>query len=84
MGVCSLHPQQGISTGDYDEAGVKRAIAAAAKKTVVLASPEKLDTASPFRIAPMEGVGAIIVNAGVPETLLAPYRDMGIEVVLAD
>jgi DeoR/GlpR family transcriptional regulator of sugar metabolism len=83
MGVCGLHPEQGISTGDYDEAGVKRAIAAAAQRTVVLASPEKLDTASPFQIAPMASVGAIIVNAGVPEALLAPYRDMGIEVVLA-
>ena len=83
MGVCSLHPEQGISTGDYDEAGVKRAIAAAAQKTVVLASPEKLDTASPFQIAPMQSVAAIIVNAGVPEALLAPYRNMGIEVVLA-
>ena len=83
MGVCSLHPEQGISTGDYDEAGVKRAIAAAARRTVVLASPEKLDTASPFQIAPMAAVGAIVVNAGVPEALLAPYRDLGIEVVLA-
>ena len=83
MGVCSLHPDQGISTGDYDEAGVKRAIAAAARKTVVLASPEKLHTASPFQIAPMQSVAAIIVNAGVQEALLAPYRDMGIEVVLA-
>ena len=50
---------------------------------MVLASPEKLDTASPFQIAPMQSVAAIIVNAGVPEALLAPYRDMGIEVVLA-
>jgi DeoR/GlpR family transcriptional regulator of sugar metabolism len=83
MGVCSLHPLQGISTGDYDEAGIKRAIAAAAKRTVVLASPEKLDTASPFQIATMQSVGAIIVNAGVPEALLAPYRDMGVEVVTA-
>ncbi|MET0322506.1 MAG: DeoR/GlpR family DNA-binding transcription regulator [Duganella sp.] len=83
MGVCSLHPQQGLSTGDYEEAGVKRAIAGAAQKTVVLASPEKLDTASPFRIAPLTSVGAIIVHADADEDLLAPYRSLGIEVVLA-
>ena len=83
MGVCSLHPVQGISTGDYEEAGLKRAIAAAARKTVVMASPEKLDTASPFQIAPMHSVAAIIANADVPDALLAPYREMGIEVVLA-
>jgi len=83
MGVCSLHPEAGISTGDYEEACVKRALCIGAVKTVVLASPEKLDTASPFQIATMQSVGAIIVNAGVPEALLAPYRDMGIEVVPA-
>jgi DeoR/GlpR family transcriptional regulator of sugar metabolism len=83
MGVCSLHPQQGLSTGDYEEAGVKRAIASAAQKTVVLASPEKLDTASPFHIAPLQRVGAIVVHAGVDDALLAPYRELGIDVVLA-
>jgi DeoR/GlpR family transcriptional regulator of sugar metabolism len=83
MGVCSLHPEQGISTGDSDEAGIKRAIARMARRTVVLASPEKLDTASPFQIAPLAKVGAIVVQAGTPEALLAPYRDMGIEVRLA-
>ncbi|GJJ00544.1 DeoR family transcriptional regulator [Duganella rhizosphaerae] len=83
MGVCSLHPLQGISTGDYEEAGIKRAIVAASMKTVVLASPEKLDTASPFQIAPLERIGAIVVNAGVSARLLAPYRELGIEMVLA-
>jgi DeoR/GlpR family transcriptional regulator of sugar metabolism len=84
MGVCSLHPEHGISTGDSDEAGMKRAIARMARRTVVLASPEKLDTASPFRIAPLSQVGAIVVRGGTSEALLAPYRNMGIDVVLAD
>lgn len=83
MGVCSLDPQAGITTGDYDEAGVKRAISQAARRTVVLASPEKLQTASPYQIAPLSSVGAIVVHAGVDEALLAPYRAMGIEVVVA-
>lgn len=83
MGVCSLHPETGISTGDFDEAGIKRAISHAARRTVVLASPEKLDTAAPFQIAPLSRVDAIVVNAGVPDALLAPYREMGIEITLA-
>ncbi|NRR31744.1 DeoR/GlpR transcriptional regulator [Oxalobacteraceae bacterium] len=83
MGVCSLHPQSGISTGDYEEAGTKRAISQAARKTVVLASPEKLETASPFQIAPLGSIGAIVVASGVEPALLAPYREMGIELVLA-
>jgi len=83
MGVCSLHPEAGITTGDYDEAGIKRAISNMAKRTVVLASPEKLDTASPYQIAPLSHVSAIIVNADVPDALLAPYRKIGISVTRA-
>ncbi|CAN7544957.1 DeoR/GlpR family DNA-binding transcription regulator [Pseudoduganella sp. LjRoot289] len=83
MGVCSLHPEAGISTGDYEEGCVKRAISAASLRTVVLASPEKLNTAAPFRIAPLAQVNDIIVNAGVDEALLAPYRQMGIAITLA-
>ncbi|AMP04328.1 DeoR/GlpR family DNA-binding transcription regulator [Collimonas pratensis] len=83
MGVCSLHPEAGISTGDFEEAGVKRALSDAAARTVVLASPEKLDTASPFQIAPLSQVSDIVVNAGVAEVLIAPYRKMGIAVTLA-
>jgi len=83
MGVCSLHPEHGISTGDYDEAGIKRAISSMAQRTVVLASPEKLETASPYQIAPLSHVGGIVVQADTPKRLLAPYRKMGIAVTLA-
>lgn len=83
MGVCSLHPETGISTGDYDEAGVKRAISAMAQRTVVLASPEKLDTASPYQIAPLSQVSAIVVNRDVPEELLSRYSQLHIDIIRA-
>jgi DeoR/GlpR family transcriptional regulator of sugar metabolism len=83
MGVCSVHPEAGITTGDFDEAGIKRAISAMAQRTVVLASPEKLNTASPYQIAPLAQVSAIVVNSSVPEALLAPYRNMGITIIFA-
>jgi DeoR/GlpR family transcriptional regulator of sugar metabolism len=83
MGVCSVHRESGISTGDFDEAGVKRAISNMAQRTVVLASPEKLDTASPNQIAPLSQVSAIVVNSDAPEALLARYRRMNINVIKA-
>ena len=83
MGVCSLHPEAGISTGDYEEACVKRALCNAALKTVVLASPEKLDTASPYQIVPLAQISEIVVNTDVAGALIAPYRKMGITVTLA-
>lgn len=83
MGVCSLHPESGISTGDFDEAGIKRAISSMAQRTVVLASPEKLDTASPYQIAPLSQVSAIIVNGDAPQAAVARYQELGIKVIRA-
>lgn len=83
MGVCSLHPQAGLSTGDYEEACVKRALCQAAADTVVLASGEKLATASPFQVVGLEQVGTIVVAAGTAAELVAPYRERGIAILEA-
>ncbi|MGK5025602.1 DeoR/GlpR family DNA-binding transcription regulator [Janthinobacterium sp. RB2R34] len=83
MGVSSLHPQAGITTGDFEEACVKRALSDAAARTVVLASPEKLNTVSPFQITPLSEVSDIVVLRDTDQALLAPYREMGIAITLA-
>jgi len=83
MGVCSLHPEAGITTGDYDEACMKRAISARSARTIVLASREKLGTAAPYRIAPLESIDAVIVNEGVDDALASRFREAGIEVIPA-
>jgi DeoR/GlpR family transcriptional regulator of sugar metabolism len=83
MGVCSVHPEAGLSTGDFEEAGVKRALSAAAAETIVLASPEKLATASPYQVIPLDELAGLVTMASVPEELLAPYRARGISIHLA-
>ncbi|MFC5473732.1 DeoR/GlpR family DNA-binding transcription regulator [Paraherbaspirillum soli] len=83
MGVCSLHPEAGIGTGDFEESCVKRALCDAAAETIVLASPEKLDTASPFQIVPLSRISRIVVDSTVPEHLIAPYSALGISISLA-
>jgi DeoR/GlpR family transcriptional regulator of sugar metabolism len=83
MGVCSVHPEAGLSTGDFEEAGVKRALSAAAAETIVLASPEKLATASPYQVIPLDELSGLVTMDSVPEELLAPYRKRGITIHLA-
>ncbi|MET0982483.1 MAG: DeoR/GlpR family DNA-binding transcription regulator [Telluria sp.] len=83
MGVCSVHPEAGLSTGDFEEAGVKRALSAAAAETIVLASPEKLATASPYQVIPLDELSGLVTMASVPDALLAPYRARGIPIYLA-
>ena len=82
MGVCSVHPEAGLSTGDFEEEGVKRALSAAAAETIVLASPEKLATASPYQVVPLDELAGLVTMASVPEEVLAPYRARGISIHL--
>jgi DeoR/GlpR family transcriptional regulator of sugar metabolism len=83
MGVTSVHPELGLSTGDYEEACVKRALCRAAAETIVLASPEKLATASPYRIVGLNEIGGIVLPAATPDETLRPYRELGIALTLA-
>lgn len=83
MGVTGIHPQAGLSTGDLEEAHVKRALSQSAAETVVLASTEKLHAASPYVIAPIGEVSGMVVERGVLAETLAPFERLGISVTRA-
>lgn len=50
MGVTGVHPKTGLSTGDAEEAAVKRAFHERAAEAIALASCEKLPAASPLAV----------------------------------
>jgi DeoR/GlpR family transcriptional regulator of sugar metabolism len=62
VGVTGVHPTAGLTTGDADEAAMKRALASRAAETYVLASAEKLGTASRFGVLPFDAVTGIIAD----------------------
>ncbi|BEL02108.1 DeoR/GlpR family DNA-binding transcription regulator [Actinoplanes sichuanensis] len=63
LGVTGVHHEAGLTTGDPDEAAMKRALAARAADTYVLASTEKIGAASPFLVLPPTAVTAVITDA---------------------
>jgi DeoR/GlpR family transcriptional regulator of sugar metabolism len=83
MGVTGIHPDAGLSTGDLEEANIKRALMTASAETVVLASSEKLGGASAYVIAPIGDVSMIVVFDKVPNATLAPYKRLDIAIVRA-
>ncbi|OJF92425.1 DeoR/GlpR family DNA-binding transcription regulator [Pararhizobium antarcticum] len=83
MGVTALHPAHGLSTGDFEEAAIKRAIAAQAAETFVCATNEKFGATSPHRIMPVERLAGLIVQQDIDEQTLAPYRDMALQMIAA-
>ncbi len=77
MGVTGVHPQAGSSTGDAEEAAVKRALHERAADTIVLASAEKLMAASPFLVTPLAQISRVIVPAKTPERIVRALRAGG-------
>jgi DeoR/GlpR family transcriptional regulator of sugar metabolism len=84
LGVCSIHPEVGLSIPESDEVYVKRAMINSSAETVALASAEKLGTVSTFVVAPIGALTTIITEAGASSDILEPYRRQGIAIVTAN
>jgi DeoR/GlpR family transcriptional regulator of sugar metabolism len=80
MGVTGVHPNAGLSTGDAEEAAVKRALHERAAETVVLASAEKLMAASPFLVAAFAEISLLVVPAKTPDRIVRALRTGGIKI----
>jgi DeoR/GlpR family transcriptional regulator of sugar metabolism len=80
MGVTGVHPQAGLSTGDAEEAAVKRALHERSAETIVLASSEKLLAASAFLVTTLAEVAAVVVPASAPARVVSAIRAGGAKV----
>lgn len=72
LGVTGVHPDLGLTTGNSDEAALKRIMSAAAAETVVLATSDKLGHASPWQIAGLDRLSALVTGGARPDWLPAP------------
>ncbi|MPV56958.1 DeoR/GlpR transcriptional regulator [Burkholderia sp. HI2761] len=83
MGVTGVHPVAGLSTGDFEEAAIKRALSERAAETVVLASQSKLRAASQFVIGDIALAQTIVVEKETDAALTEPIEAAGVTVVRA-
>ncbi|WP_431033406.1 DeoR/GlpR family DNA-binding transcription regulator [Streptomyces sp. P6-2-1] len=83
LGVTGVHPEVGLTTGDADEAAMKRALASRAAETYILASSEKIGTASRFRVLPWQKITGLITDAEADDPVLAQLVGLGVEILRA-
>ncbi|MFB6836828.1 DeoR/GlpR family DNA-binding transcription regulator [Streptomyces sp. NPDC056361] len=83
LGVTGVHPEAGLTTGDGEEAAMKRALSARAAETYILASSEKIGTASRFRVLPWEGVSGLITDADPRDPVVVRLKALGVEILTA-
>jgi DeoR/GlpR family transcriptional regulator of sugar metabolism len=83
LGVTGVHPQAGLTTGDGDEAAMKRALARRAADTYVLASSEKIGAASKFSVLALTEVAGVVTDADPDHPALRELQRAGVSIVAA-
>jgi DeoR/GlpR family transcriptional regulator of sugar metabolism len=83
MGVTGVSPSLGLSTGDLEEAHIKRALMQQAAETWVLASAEKLNSASAYVIAPCKDLAGIILDRSTSKKDVSAFEKLGLSVLKA-
>ncbi len=81
FGVCSLHPEMGITAASFEEIHLKRAMLKAASDVMAVVTADKFGTAAPYTIAPINQLTHLITERSVADKALMPYREAGLEIV---
>ena len=83
LGVTGVHPTAGLTTGDADEAAMKRTLASRAAETFVLASEEKIGSASRYAVLGLDAVAGIVTDAPASDPTLRALDTAGTRIVRA-
>jgi DeoR/GlpR family transcriptional regulator of sugar metabolism len=84
LGVTGVHPQEGLTTGDAEEAAMKRTLAARAADTYVLASAEKIGAASAYKVLPLKAVTAIVTDIPPNNPIIEQISAEGSRIIVAE
>lgn len=82
LGVTAVHPRYGFSTGDFEEAAIKRQVVAQSARTYVAVTSGKFDHASPVTIMPLEAATGVIAG-DTPDESLDMFKTAGLEILRA-
>lgn len=82
LGATAVHSRHGFTTGDFEEAAIKRQIASQSARTYVALTSEKLERASPVTIMPLEAAAGVIVSSQAVAEQLEAMGSAGIDVLV--
>ena len=83
LGLGGIHPKEGLTTGDPDEAAMKRILTSRAADTYVLGSIEKLGAASSYTVVGLTEVAGIITDAPSDHPTVEELRERGVNIIQA-
>ena len=80
LGVDGIDPEYGLSTTNFQEASLNRAMMRAATKTIVLADSSKFGRRGFSKICDINEVDHIITDSGLSQKVLKKLEEQGIKV----
>ncbi len=84
LGACSASPADGLTSTTPEDAQLKRACLAVARRRVLVATPEKFSRTSTFRFAAPDDLTHLVTTADAPGAVLDDFSAAGVEVVLVE
>jgi len=81
LGINAIDTTHGISDSDWDVVQLKKAMVASSQKVICLSIAEKINTVQPIPVCELQQIHTLITELDPEDPLLAPYREMGIEVL---
>lgn len=83
IGIGGLHPEDGLTEYNLEDALVKRVIIKKAGQVIVLADSSKLGATCFSWISPLSDVDILVTDADAPKEILKVLTDQDIEVLIA-
>lgn len=83
LGVTGVHPDAALTTGDAEEAAMKRTLAGRAADTYVLASAEKVGAISAYKVLDLSEVTGIVTDTEPDDPWLEQLSNRGPQVIPA-
>jgi len=84
LGACALSSTTGVAADDLSDAAFKRALVAASRSRVVLATRDKFAARAPHRVADLKDIDAFVVEHDAASDELDQLAAAGCEVLIAD
>jgi DeoR/GlpR family transcriptional regulator of sugar metabolism len=81
--VAGVHPRQGLTAGDLDEAAMRRILVSRAADTYVVASIEKIGTVARYAVVGLSEVAGLVTDAPASDPTIQQLHEQGVNIIHA-
>lgn len=83
VGVCGIHPENGATVIQPDEAQLFRSMTRHARQVIIVADSSKVGMTSPAVICPIADVDILVTDSGVSAETVHAFGERGVRTVIA-